>query len=66
MSIVPVSRLSHAELALLGNNLSPPRRKRSPVLQLQAVNRSLATFGEQVDRLEKPVTMPKRPRPLPA
>jgi hypothetical protein len=65
MSIVPMSRLSQDDLAHLGNNLSPRPRKRRPNFQLQAINRSLATFGERVTRLYRP-TSGKRLRTQPA
>ncbi len=53
MSIIPASALSAADLALLGNNLVPPARRRRPTTlggrdELAAVNRSLAPHGEQV------------------
>jgi hypothetical protein len=54
MSIVPMSQLSQDDLAHLGNNLWPRPRKRRPDFQLQAVNRSLATFGERIDKLHRP------------
>ena len=55
MSIVPASRLSASDLARLGNNFSD-RSQRSPHQRrrrnfVAAVNRSLATVGEQVSRL---------------
>ena len=53
MTIVRMSRLSEEDLALLGNNLAPRRRKRRPLRQLQAVNRSLATLGERVSSLDR-------------
>jgi len=59
MWIVPASDLSAADLSMLGNNLTrsaarmarrtPERRRRERVLA--AVNRSLATHRERVDRL---------------
>ncbi len=58
MSIVFASNLSSADLRRLGNNLSdrsqPVKRKRRRLVQ--AVNRSLATVGERIDRLH--------PRPI--
>jgi hypothetical protein len=58
MSIVPASRLSASDLARLGNNVSD-RSQRSPHQRrkrnfVAAVNRSLATVGEQVSRLHSP------------
>jgi hypothetical protein len=55
MSIIPASRLSVSDLARLGNNFTP-RSQRSPQQRrrrefVAAVNRSLATVGEQVSRL---------------
>ncbi|HET6248077.1 MAG TPA: hypothetical protein VFE47_10305 [Tepidisphaeraceae bacterium] len=58
MIYVPASELSSAELAMLGNNFStkrphtrryPDERKNRRVLS--AVNRSLASLAERVDRL---------------
>lgn len=56
MSIVPASRLSTSDLALLGNNLFPIRRPRPSIDQqarrlLAPINRSLARVGERIDRL---------------
>ena len=58
MSVIPVSRLSSADLALLGNNVrrstkgrAGRRRRRRAVA---AVNRSLAGYGERVPRLHRP------------
>ena len=55
MSIIPASRLSSCDLALLGNNVDPSRRRRLPQRQpvyhrrqVAAVNRSLANVGEKV------------------
>jgi hypothetical protein len=50
MTIVPVSLLSAADLALLGNNFAPRHRPARRV-SVAAVNRSLALHGEQVARL---------------
>jgi hypothetical protein len=62
MSIIPASRLSSSDLARLGNNLSPIRRSKPEVTPrpseravLAAVNRSLASLGEQVTELHRPV-----------
>jgi hypothetical protein len=71
MSIVHMSQLSQEDLAYLGNNLTPPRRTHThrsrPDRQLQAVNRSLATLGERVTKLEGPtVNMDCRSRRLSA
>jgi hypothetical protein len=59
MSIVPASRLSSSDLALLGNNLRPVaggevtvRRRRRRFVA--AVNRSLSAVGERVGRLYPP------------
>ena len=50
MSIVPASCLEAADFAVLGNNvIAAVRQERLETLQ--AVNRSLAAHGEQVDRL---------------
>lgn len=58
MLFVSASDLSASDLALLGNNIRPGRRKSraAPDEQknrrvLSAVNRSLATLKERVDRL---------------
>jgi hypothetical protein len=58
MSIVPASRLSSEDLALLGNNVYPPRRpkrftpdERANRRVLGGVNRSLANLRERIDRL---------------
>jgi hypothetical protein len=53
MTIVPASRLSHADLCRLGNNVeSVVRRDRS---ELAAINRSLAIHSEAVDEVVVPV-----------
>jgi hypothetical protein len=68
MSIVPASRLSASDLALLGNNLTGParhrparcpHRRRLPAYrgELTAVNRSLAAVGERIGRLLAPATV---------
>jgi hypothetical protein len=49
MSVIPASCLSGSDLALLGNNLRPAVR--TDRLQVQAVNRSLAVQGEEVQKL---------------
>jgi hypothetical protein len=65
MSVIPVSRLSGSDLALLGNNVRPPRRpgatsgaataaRRRRRRAVAAVNRSLAGCGERVPRLHRP------------
>ena len=63
MSIIPASRLSSSDLALLGNNVLPASRHR-PVRnyaqqrrrsEIAAVNRSLAAFGESVGKLQKAI-----------
>lgn len=58
MSVIPASRLSTCDLALLGNNVDPSQRRRNterrPAYhrrQLAAVNRSLANVGENVGTL---------------
>ncbi len=58
MSIIPASRLSSCDLAMLGNNVDPGHRRRSPQRrhvyqrrQLAAVNRSLSSMGEKVGAL---------------
>jgi hypothetical protein len=59
MSVLPVSRLSSADLTLLGNNLVPElrgrrraalRHRRQARRELAAVNRSLAALGERLPR----------------
>lgn len=63
MSIIPASRLSTSDLALLGNNLHRSRKnkfrpgRRRHRLILSAVNRSLATVGEQIGRLHRPLVV---------
>ena len=62
MSIIPASRLSSSDLALLGNNVLPAcqqRPARTHTLdrrrsEIAAVNRSLAGCGESVGKLHKP------------
>lgn len=61
MLFVAESDLSPSDLALLGNNLRPPRRaarttpdQRENRRVLLAVNRSLASHQERVDRLYRP------------
>ena len=57
MSIVPASRLSRCELALLGNNVRPVNRASSKRRRSRsrwvtaAVNRSLESVGESVSKL---------------
>ena len=59
MSIVPMSRLSPADAALLGTNVTSARRggtarrprRKGHLPLVAAVNRSLAGVGEQVRRL---------------
>ena len=60
MSIVPASRLSRADLALLGNNLHSAygdpdraRRRRKGRRLVAAINRSLAAVDEHVRRLHR-------------
>lgn len=59
MTIVPVSRLSTADMAMLGNNIRPadfrePRRRRSKTDWVTAaVNRSLKVVGERVATLDR-------------
>ena len=64
MSVIPASRLTSSDLALLGNNFGPvtgrparahARRRRV----VRAVNRSLAAVGEAVRELHAPVS-PRR------
>jgi hypothetical protein len=52
MSIIPASRLTTTDLALLSNNLRPVLRKDRS--ELDAVNRSLAIHQESVRHLFKP------------
>ena len=68
MLFVSASDLSPAELSHLGNNILPGRRKhrRTPDERenrrvLSAVNRSLSSLAERVDRLYPPngTTAPK-------
>jgi hypothetical protein len=54
MSIIPASRLSPCDLALLGKGLGPSRRKPRRRRELAAVNRSLAILGERVGKLYRP------------
>lgn len=58
MSVIPVSRLSPSDLALLGNNVGPAVEHDQ--CALSAVNRSLAGHGESVGRLYRlrPRTQP--------
>jgi hypothetical protein len=62
MSIIPASRLSSSDLAMLGNNTDPAEHRPLPKgerdarrAQLAAVNRSLGRIGEQVSRLHRPL-----------
>jgi hypothetical protein len=62
MLFVAATDLSASDLALLGNNLLPSRRalRRNPDERanrrvLSAVNRSLASLHERVDRLQPTV-----------
>jgi hypothetical protein len=66
MSIIPASRLSSCDLALLGNNLDPSQRRSKPQRrhvyhrrQIAAVNRSLVNVGERVGVLY--TTCPDQP-----
>ena len=72
MIFVSESQLSASDLALLGNNIRPARRS-SPRLPderanrrvLAAVNRSLSSLAERVDRLHPiPVKLTDMPRSL--
>jgi hypothetical protein len=61
MSVIPVSRLSCSDLALLGNNFRPARgpgaaaaARRRQRRTVAAVNRSRAGHGEHVGRLHLP------------
>ncbi len=61
MSVIPVSRLSCSDLALLGNNFRPARgpgaattARRRQRRMMAAINRSLAGHGEHVGRLHLP------------
>ena len=59
MSIVPAVGLSSTELSRLGNNLGPRRRSPGRMARrrtVDAINRSLARFGEQIDRLHRATT----------
>ena len=66
MSIVPVSRLSSSDVALLGNNVTQPRIFRRWAkrhthqrrAEIAAVNRSLAGCGESVGKLHRPLLSP--------
>lgn len=61
MSIIPVSRLSQADLLALGNNIPLSARqesmpcRRKPRSQIAAVNRSLKLVDERVTRLHRPL-----------
>lgn len=59
MSLIPASRLTSSDLALLGNNLSPSRARRQTPQHndLHAVNRSLAAHGERVGRLYRRLSL---------
>ena len=68
MTIVPASRLSPSDLALLGNNVvaaavadADRRRPARCHDDLAAVNRSLASVGERVGRLHPRRRRPARP-----
>jgi hypothetical protein len=63
MLFVAASDLSASDIALLGNNIRPGRRliRRDPDQRanrrvLSAVNRSLASLHERVDRLQPAAT----------
>ncbi|MGA2496826.1 MAG: hypothetical protein ABSH20_03750 [Tepidisphaeraceae bacterium] len=63
MSIIPVSSLSSSDLRVLGNNLARPKKlrpgcnqRRRQQMIVAAVNRSLSSVGEQIDRLHRPLT----------
>ena len=59
MTIVPMSRLTHADMLRLGNNILPAVLLDSQRQdELGAVNRSLAIHGEDVTDLAEP----SRPR----
>ncbi len=63
MWIISASDLSAADMALLGNNIRPPRPRRRRCdpgqrvnrRMISAVNRSLARLGERVERLYPPL-----------
>ena len=59
MSIIPASRLSAADLSRLGNNLGesqrPKLRRQARRRLIDAVNRSLASVGERVGQLHRPI-----------
>lgn len=65
MSIVPASRLSSCDFALLGNNVNPAQRRRASTVprsrsrsQVTAVNRSLALTGETIGTLYAALPIP--------
>ena len=71
MLFLSASNLSASELALLGNNIRPSRRRdrlsrdeRANRRLLSAVNRSLALHDERVERLHLPVNEPRSRRQL--
>lgn len=71
MLFVHASDLSESDLALLGNNIRPTRRPRMAAPDerrnrrvLAAVNRSLATLVERVDRLQRTANQPPVARKL--
>ena len=62
MLFLSASNLSASELALLGNNIRPSRRRdrlsrdeRANRRVLSAVNRSLALHDERIERLNPPL-----------
>ena len=71
MIFVSASDLSASDLALLGNNILPPRRRNRTAPDerrnrrvLAAVNRSLAALNERVDRLYPMHSQPDARRKL--
>jgi hypothetical protein len=69
MLFVAASELSPSDLALLGNNIRPSRRRnkllpdeRANRRVMAAVNRSLASLRERVDQLYPVVPKPDMPQ----
>ena len=64
MTIVPISRLTHADMLRLGNNVLPAVLLDSQRQdELGAVNRSLAIHGECVEDVAEP-SWPRSPNTI--
>lgn len=64
MSIIPASRLSNSDRRLLGNNIDLLKKSRPGLSQrrrqhmiVSAVNRSLASLGEQIGGLHRSLVL---------